>query len=161
MFTLTKKTDYAIIALSYIAQKDAGVITTAREIAERYTLPPALLVNVLKSLCHGELVRSTRGTKGGYSLAVPAEGITLADIIDAIEGPVRFVQCSGDHTGPEGNCDLLHSCPVTRPVRKVHDRLVEFLGQITLAQIAFDSEFGDRGVALSREGAKLRTETAS
>jgi len=158
MFTLTKKTDYGIIALSHMALQPSGNVSTSREIAERYHVPGALLVNVLKALCQNELVRSTRGVKGGYALAVPAADITLADIIQAVEGPVRFVQCSTAAAEGETPCDLLNTCPVTRPVRKVHDRLVDFLRHVTLAQIAFDGEFGKPGVAVSREGVALKTE---
>ncbi len=161
MFTLTKKTDYGIIALAHMAQSPDGTICTAREIAEKYHLPPALLVNVLKALCHSELLHSTRGAKGGYTLCIPASQITLAAIIRAIEGPIHFVQCSGDHEEGEANCDLINCCPATRPVRKIHDQLMEFLNQVTLAQIAFDGEFGERGVALSYEGAALKTEPVS
>jgi Rrf2 family protein len=161
MFTLTKKTDYGIIALAHLAQQPAGVFSGAREIAERYHVPASLLINVLKALCHAELVRSTRGVKGGYALAFPPAEITLADIIGALEGPVRFVQCSGDAVDRGPRCELLTTCPVTRPVRKVHDRLMEFLGQITLAQIAFDGGYGPRGIALSREGAALKTESVA
>src|SRR5438876_270623 len=153
MFTLTKKTDYAIIALAHMANAPDGTVCTAREVAERYHLPPALLVNVLKALCHAELLHSTRGAKGGYSLHLPPSSITLAAIIRSIEGPIRFVQCSGDHRDGEANCELVNCCPATRPVRKVHDQMLEFLNQVTLAQIAFDDEYGERGVALSFEGA--------
>src|SRR5438876_450740 len=108
MFTLTKKTDYGIIALAHMAQTPQGTNCTAREIAERYHLPAALLVNVLKDLCHGELLQSTRGAKGGYTLRLPASQITLAAIISAIEGPIHFVQCSGDHAEGDANCELIN-----------------------------------------------------
>jgi len=161
MFTLTRRTDYGIIALAHLAQQPPGVVSGARDIAERYHVPASLLINVLKALCHGELVRSTRGAKGGYALAMPASDITLADIIGVIEGPVRFVQCSGDAADDAPQCELLHSCPVTRPVRKVHDRLMAFLNRVTLAEIAFDGGYGSRGIALSREGAALNTESVT
>jgi Rrf2 family protein len=154
MFALTKRTDYAIIALAHMAQRPEAV-HNAREIAERYHMPAALLMNVLKDLCHGELVRSTRGVKGGYSLALPAEQITMIDIIRAADGPVRFVQCAHEEdTGP--GCELLPTCPVSRPVRKVHDKLTDFLNTVTLAQIANDREYGETCVHVSFEGAAPR-----
>ncbi len=159
MFALTRKTDYAIIALSHLAQHPQG-LCTAREIADRYHVPQSLLMNVLKSLCHNQLVTSTRGVKGGYTLAMPADEITLAEIISAVDGPVRFVQCA-DQSAAQEPCDLLEVCPVTRPVRKVHEKLVEFLHQVTLAHIAYDPEYRGRGVALSFEGAALKTEPVS
>lgn len=150
MLALTKRTDYAIIALAHMAQ-NPGAVHNAREIAERFRVPPALLMNVLKDLCHGELVRSTRGVKGGYSLALPADQITLNDIIRAADGPVRFVQCAGEESG-DAACELMATCPVSRPVRKVHDKLTDFLATVTLAQIAHDPDYKDHCVHLSLEG---------
>jgi Rrf2 family protein len=158
MFTLTKKTDYALIALTHLARQDAGRVSTAREIVERYNVPSALLVNVLKALCQHEIVNSTRGTKGGYALAMPADEITLATIIRATEGPVRFVQCSGEAEHGHAPCELVCSCPVMMPVKKIHNRLVDFLNQVTLDQIAFDDEYGDYGVPLRVAGVALKTE---
>ena len=99
MLALTKKTDYAIIALAHMAQRQE--MASAREISERFHIPLQLLMNILKSLCHGEVVRSTRGVKGGYSLAMRPEQISLDTIIRAVEGPVRFVQCAGDEANSE------------------------------------------------------------
>ncbi|MFQ5424833.1 MAG: RrF2 family transcriptional regulator [Phycisphaerae bacterium] len=147
MFALTKKTDYAIIALSHMAQSPDRVCN-AREIAERFHVPPAVLTNVLKTLTQKELARSVRGAKGGYRLALPAERITLEAIIQAVEGPVRFVQCASDPATGEAPCDLTDVCPVTRPVQKVHARLTAFLNAVTLADIAHDPCYGDVSVSV-------------
>ncbi len=157
MFALTKKTDYAIIALSHMAQRP-GVICNAREIAERFHMPLALMIKVLKVLSQGELVRSIRGVKGGYTLAMPAERITLASIISTVEGPVKIVQCAGHEPG-ETLCDLLDVCPVTRTVRKVHEKLKGFLNQVTLADIAYDRDYGNGRVPVSVEGHVVRRES--
>ena len=135
MLALTKKSDYAIIALSYMAHRN-GDICTAREIAEQFHVPAALLMNVLKTLAQSEVVTSIRGAKGGYRLAQSPDNITLSDIIVAIEGPVRFVQCVNKPGEGKGPCDLLGTCPVVGPVRKVQHQLDTFLKQITLAQIS-------------------------
>ena len=142
MFTLTKKTDYAIIALSHMAHAPSTVVT-AREIASRFHVPTSLLMNVLKTLAHKELIRSIRGSKGGYTLALPPERITLEAIIAAIEGPYRFVQCTGSHREGEAPCELLDICPVTKPVQKVHAKLKAFLNDVTLADIALDPAYDD------------------
>jgi len=155
MFALTRKTDYAIIALSHMA-RHVGSVCNAREIAERYHVPTALLMNVLKTLCQQELVRSIRGAKGGYALAMPAKRLTLAAIIAAVEGPIRFVQCTGRSDATESACDLLDVCPVKAPVHRIHEKLASFLEQITLADIVRDLDEVEPGVALSVEGAVVR-----
>ncbi len=144
MFALTKKTDYAIIALSHMAQCPDRVCN-AREVAERFHVPLSLLTNVLKILAQKELVRSIRGAKGGYTLARPADQITLETIIRAIEGPVRFVQCTADAKIGEGSCELSDFCPVVGPVQKVHARLTSFLNDVTLSDIAHDPDYGEPG----------------
>src|SRR5690606_10453865 len=80
MLSLTRKTEYALIALFHLARESERVCT-AREISARYHLPPALLMNVLKCLASGDLLLSTRGAKGGYRLALPPEAISLSAII--------------------------------------------------------------------------------
>lgn len=159
MFALTKKTDYAIIALSEMARRP-GEIVNAREIARRFSVPAALLIKVLKMLAQGELVRSIRGAKGGYTLALPAQTITLASIISTIEGPPRFVQCAVDPEPGESPCELAKGCPVHRPMRRIHDRMTELLNQVTLAELAFDTEGMEATVAVSVEGHTVSLEQA-
>ena len=139
MLALTRKTDYALIALSHLAANGRQV-ANARAIAERYHIPPALLMNVMKELAHGGIVRSVRGSKGGYALVNPAAEVSLYSVILAIEGGVELVSCV-EPTGAQGeaSCELLSVCPVSRPVRRIHERLAQFLKQVTLAEIAAET----------------------
>lgn len=141
MLSLTRKTDYALIALCHLVHQ-ADRVCTAREISERHHLPGALLMNVLKGLSHSELVNSTRGAKGGYQLARTAESISLAEIIGAVEGPVRFVQCVGHSAESEtaGECDIVESCPIRGPIGAIQSRLEHFLAGITLAELAANAK---------------------
>lgn len=141
MLCLSRKTDYAIIAMSHLAQHPDEVCG-AREIADQFRIPAALLMNILKTLCRGKMVTSTRGSKGGYRLALSAEKITLADIIANVEGPMRFVQCAEHGGDEECTCDITHTCPVMKPVQNLHKKLERFLQTMTLADIAFDRDYG-------------------
>ena len=136
MLSLTKKTDYALIAMSRLVADPEGV-HSARRIAEDFGVPLPLLMNILKQLSASGIIRSTRGARGGYVLARPAEKITLADLIVALEGPMRLSQCSGRHGegAGEGGCRLEESCPIQGPLQRVHERLREFLQNVTLAEI--------------------------
>src|SRR5437868_13882594 len=95
-FSLTRKTDYALIALTRLAEEAAGKQQplSARQIAEQYGLPLPLLMNVLKELHKAEIVCSRRGSSGGYMLCChdPAE-ITMLQIIEALEGQVKVALC--------------------------------------------------------------------
>ena len=144
MLSLSRKTDYAIIAMSHLAQHPDEVCG-AREIADQFRIPVALLMNILKGLCRGEMVASTRGSKGGYRLAVSAEKITLADIIANVDGPMRFAQCAVHGDDEPCSCDITQTCPVMKPVQNLHKKLERFLQAMTLADIAFDRDYGNVG----------------
>ena len=88
MLLLTRKTDYALLALASLArQTPAGA--SARGLAERLSLPLPVLRNILKQLTSRGVLKSTRGTRGGYRLARSPEQITLAQLLAATEGPSR------------------------------------------------------------------------
>ena len=94
MLTLTRKTDYALIALSHLAANQ-GRIVSAREIAGKYRVPLALLMNLLKLCAAAGLVESVRGARGGYRLGKPPEKITLVELVEAIEGPLKLSSAMG------------------------------------------------------------------
>jgi len=140
MLTLTRKTDYALIALTHLARGSAGC-SSAREIATCYGVPLPLLMNILKQLTRCGLARSVRGPRGGYLLALPAAQITLNQVIQAIEGPIQLVQCIGvgcgvAHNSTKTECELLPRCPVRSPIHRIQDRLVAFFNDVTLADVA-------------------------
>jgi Rrf2 family protein len=156
MLALTKKTDYALIALSYLAKRVEGVMS-ARELATASRVPLPILTNILKTLAHAGIVISERGSAGGYCLAKPAESISLHEMITAIEGPVHFVQCAS--TGPDAHrnpCDLESCCSIRQPAHRVHGRLKEFLETVTLAELVDDQTVSVGLHLVSPESVPLR-----
>ena len=137
ILALTKKCDYALIALAHLVRAGDRSIS-AREIAGLYHLSQPLLMNVLKQLTRHGLVRSSRGVKGGYALSVDAEALTLDRLLDAVEGPLRLSRCVPREGSNGSACDLLATCPIRTPVQRVQGRLREFLSGITLREIASD-----------------------
>lgn len=141
MLSLTKKTEYALIALSHLARAGNRVVS-AREIADAYGVKLPLLMNVLKVLHQRGFLRSVRGMKGGYTMTHKPGQVSLAQVVAAIEGPARLVKCVSTASGSESCCELLGSCPVRRPVMKLHAVLEAFLTRYTIADVAFDDMFG-------------------
>src|SRR3954452_23901723 len=94
---VSKKTDYAILILSHLADRPAG--GSAREIADRFGLSKAFLANILKELHQKGFLTSHRGVKGGYSLSRSADRITLAELLGALEDGWKLTTCTGqeDH----------------------------------------------------------------
>ncbi|MFQ6047837.1 MAG: RrF2 family transcriptional regulator [Phycisphaerae bacterium] len=143
MIALSRKTDYALIALSHLARCGAGGVVSARRIAELYSVPLPLLMNVLKRLSKGGFVESVRGARGGYRLARPAVQITLAGLIQTMDSPVRLVRCVSDEPlGPKEAMCRVENCPLRWPAGVVHRQLQEFLERITLADIAASGQVG-------------------
>ncbi len=136
MLTLTRKTEYALIAVCHLARVGEKVVS-ARDIAEEHAVPLPLLMNVLKKLNRTGHVNSVRGARGGYVLKVKPEEFSLADLIEAVEGPVRFVRCS-DTSGGGRPCARTGLCFIRSAVLKVHEKMRKFLSGVTIAEIAAD-----------------------
>ena len=137
MLALTKKTGYALVAMAHLAKLGDGQVASARQIARQFKAPVALLMNVLKELAAAGFVDSVRGAHGGYRLARPPAEVSLADVVEALEGPVRLAECMTAQAGDdeECTCQVMAHCPVADPVHRVHRRLNDFLKKVTLAEI--------------------------
>ena len=136
MLSLTRKSDYALVALTTMAGRAADTVS-ARDLAERHGLPLPLLRNVLKQLAGAGLIVSERGVSGGYQLARRAEQITIAEMIDAIEGPAELTRCCGaqGRSATGESCSMESSCPIRRPIARINDLIRGVLEAWTLAHL--------------------------
>ena len=134
MLRLSKKADYALMAMKHLAQRSDRGSSSAREIAEQYDIPIELLAKVLQRLVRRQLLESHQGTRGGYQLARPAAKISVADVIQAIDGPVTVTACSSD----DQTCEQFSRCNVRDPLQRVRERILTALGECTIAELASD-----------------------
>jgi Rrf2 family protein len=134
MLRLSKKADYALMAMKHLAVLGDRSSSSAREIAEQYDIPIELLAKVLQRLVRRGLLASQQGTRGGYQLARLPGLISVADVIQAIDGPVRVTACSSD----EGACEQYAKCNVRDPLWRVRERIVAALDECTVAELAAD-----------------------
>jgi Rrf2 family protein len=136
MLRLSKKADYALMAMKHLAlRSDRAATASAREIAEMYDIPIELMAKVLQRLVRRGLLASQQGTRGGYQLARLASQISVADVIQAIDGPVTVTACSTD----EGQqCEQFSKCNVRDPLWRVRERILSALGECTIAELAAD-----------------------
>ena len=135
MLRLSKKADYALMAMKHLATRTDSASSSAREIAEQYDIPVELMAKVLQRLARRGLVTSLQGTRGGYRLARPTTQISVAEIIQAIEGPLKVTACSTEAE----NCGQYAKCSVRDPLWKIKDRIVSALSDCTLREIAADT----------------------
>jgi len=129
MLKFSRKVDYGLILLSKL--RDEPGASSAREVAERYRLPQPMVANILKALTGAGILASTRGAQGGYELARDPQAITLAELVQALEGPFSLVEC----TSGEPNCKFISLCPTHDPLQVVHRKFEEFMSGLTIAQI--------------------------
>jgi Rrf2 family protein len=132
MLRLSKKTDYALMAMKHLATRPDAGSASAREIAEQYDIPIELLAKVLQRLTRRGLLTSHQGTRGGYRLARSADSVSVADIIEAIDGPLTVTACSTDAE----NCEQYEKCSVRDPLWRIKDRIVSALSTCSLREVA-------------------------
>jgi Rrf2 family protein len=135
MLRLSKKADYALMAMKHLAQNSSASSTSAREIAEQYDIPIELMAKVLQRLVRLGLLASTQGTRGGYTLGRPPAAISVADVIEAIDGPVTVTACSTE----KNDCEQYSKCSVRDPLWQIRERIAAALGTVTLAEIAAEN----------------------
>lgn len=137
MLQLTRKTDYALVALSHLAlrRREGAGPSSARCIAEAYQLPLPLLMNILKELAQAKLVSSTRGAAGGYELAAEPDRVTLLEVIVALEGPVKLTACCDGLPIVGQGCCAAESCPIQGAIQQLHRRMKSFFGDVTLEEL--------------------------
>jgi Rrf2 family protein len=113
---------------------------SARDLSERLRLPLRALTNILNQLTHHGLVVSIRGARGGYRLAKLPQDISLAELIEAVEGPLSLTYCCAPqpNTNRRG-CDRTDICKIRGAVQKVHASLRDSLNRVSLRDIAWDT----------------------
>ena len=112
---LSSLADYAVVMMSAAARHCGGVQLNAAHLAEETGIPLPTVQKLVSKLSHAGLLRSVRGAGGGFRLARPAAAVTLADVIEAIEGPIAMTSCidTGKHDcGLEGTCRVQAHWPV-------------------------------------------------
>lgn len=112
---LSSLADYAVVMMSAAARHCGGTRINAAKLAEETGIPLPTVQKLVSKLSAAGLLRSVRGAGGGFKLARPAAAVTLADVIEAIEGPIAMTSCveAGKHDcGMEGNCRVQPHWPV-------------------------------------------------
>ncbi len=124
------------MAVRHLALTSAPSSASAREIAEQYDIPIELMAKVLQRLVRAGLLISTQGTRGGYTLSRPATAISVADVIQAIDGPFAVTACSSENN----ECEQYSKCSIRDPLWQIRERITAALGTVTIAEMATANE---------------------
>lgn len=134
MLRLSKKSEYALMAVRYLAINSNGKYSTARDISKYYDIPYELVAKVLQQLVKKNLIASYQGVRGGYSLVITPEQISLIDIIKAIEDNYQITSCMNENSSQK-DCDHFDCCMIRDPLIKVQREIDKLFQNIRLNEI--------------------------
>ena len=124
MVRFTKKVEYALIALRFIANAKDDIIT-AKQISNKFNIPYELLAKILQKLKKEKILESNQGVNGGYKLVKQLNEISLSNLIDTIEGKMAIVECINDKDLNE--CFISDTCNIRSPINKMQNELENLL----------------------------------
>jgi Rrf2 family protein len=138
MLKLTKKADYALMAMKHLADHagDGPGSASAKDVAESFGIPPEALAKILQRLAKAGLLNSQHGTNGGYRLARAAHTISAFEVIQAIDGPLFITSC----VTVRGECGQSDRCNIREPLRKVNDSIEAVLRRIKISHMREEPE---------------------
>jgi Rrf2 family protein len=136
LLKLTKKADYALMAMKHLAERSSHASLSAKDVADAYGIPPEALAKILQKLVKAGLLHSQHGTNGGYTLARAAHTISAFEVIQAIDGPLFITSC----ITVRGECDQSERCNIREPLRKVNESIEAVLKRIKISHMREEPE---------------------
>jgi Rrf2 family protein len=149
MLKLTKKADYALMAMKHLADRahDGRNSASAKDVADSFGIPPEALAKILQRLAKAGLLLSQHGTNGGYRLARAAHTISAFEVIEAIDGPLFITSC----VTVRGECGQSDRCNIREPLRKVNDSIEAVLKRIKISHMREEPESAPGAATKSAE----------
>ena len=130
MLRISKLTDYSIVILVYMAKQSNSL--TSRQISDGSNIPLSTVSKILKTLARNDILRSTRGATGGYTLAKAPEDLSVDYIVAAMEGPLAITECSD---GEPATCSEQHDCPLKSHWNHINLAVKSALKSVTLQDL--------------------------
>jgi Rrf2 family protein len=127
---ITRQADYALRAMLYLAQLPQNLRAATSQIAEEQSIPPSFLAKIISQLSIAGLIHTSRGARGGVSLARQPEEITILEVVEAIDGPISLNECCSDTE----SCPFGDKCPLRPLWCEAQSGLIERLKNTTFAQ---------------------------
>ncbi len=131
MNKMSKKMEYALMALRIICEKPDGVLTSAKEVSDRMHIPFEVTARVLQALSSRGLLKAEYGVAGGYSLARPLSEISIHDLNEMLEGHVVLTKCLGQ----DEPCEISGTCNITSPISNLNSKVQDFYKSISLQEV--------------------------
>ena len=135
MLQMSKRADYALLALSHLASAaeiDPNRLLNTKEIAEQYEIPVELLAKILQILARSGMIGSHPGPTGGYKLLKNPHEITVAQVVTLVDGHVSILHC----TNGQDTCKQFDRCTIRNPLVEIESRVKDLLDQISIGEIS-------------------------
>lgn len=129
MLKITRKTEYALIALKHL-QMNRNNLISAKEISNKYSIPKQLLAKILQQMSKLNYISAIQGIYGGYRININLNNISLIKFIEDLEGPIAMVDCSLNI-----DCLQIENCNIKTPINKINDNIRSVLNNISLNEI--------------------------
>ncbi|MBL7014623.1 MAG: Rrf2 family transcriptional regulator [Candidatus Marinimicrobia bacterium] len=130
MLKITRKVEYALIALSQMQMKRHTALTSVKEISTQNDIPYEILAKTMQLLARADIVEAVKGPRGGYRLIIDPSQIKMTTFFEIIEGPMGFMDCSFD-----SDCEQIQSCAIRTPIQRINDSIRDMFNNISLQDI--------------------------
>ena len=131
MIHFNRKTEYALLAIEHISQKED--LASTREISQAYKIPYPLLAKIMQKLSSKGIIKAVHGTKGGYVLSRKPADITVADVVEVFDGPVAIADCFREE---KITCPQWGGCHIRDPFHELNAKILALLTQTTVADLS-------------------------
>ena len=129
MLKLTRKLEYALIALRHMQMK-GDALSSTKEISDKYTVPRELLAKTLQKMARLKYINAVQGARGGYRIKKTLEHISLTQFIEDMEGPMDMVDCS-----ITSDCIQINTCNIRMPINKINQNIRSIFNDIPITDI--------------------------
>lgn len=130
MLKLTRKTEYALIALRHLRFIGKEHVVSSKEIANQYNIPKPLLSKVLQDLARQNFIEPIQGPRGGYKLKAKLDSFSMTEFFELMEGPWGIMDCYFD-----SNCELIETCNIRSPIQRLNDSMRTMFDKMTVNDV--------------------------
>ena len=130
MLKITRKVEYALIALRHMQLKESEELTSTKEIATRYGVPQQLLAKTLQHMARDGIIEAVQGPAGGYRVATNLDQISMKDFFEKLEGPLGMMDCYFD-----SDCIQIGACNIRIPIQRINDNMRNLFSQTSVQEV--------------------------
>ncbi len=130
MLKITRKVEYALIALRHMQLKESEELTNTKEIATHYGVPQQLLAKTLQHMARDGIIEAVQGSAGGYRIATNLDQISMKDFFERLEGPLGMMDCYFD-----SDCIQMGACNIRVPIQRINDNMRNLFSQMSVQEV--------------------------